>query len=68
MAVSNGIMARRTTADNAFIFAIVTPLMQRAHSETQAAEMVFVDSTGNLDRHDLSVFMFIRTRPTVGYL
>ncbi|XP_030838984.1 uncharacterized protein LOC756446 isoform X2 [Strongylocentrotus purpuratus] len=42
------------------MMAIATPLMQRVHrTMAQSSELVFVDSTGNLDRHGSKVFLFL---------
>ncbi|XP_066936171.1 uncharacterized protein [Clytia hemisphaerica] len=42
------------------ILTIVTPLMQRIHSKIrQASELVFIDSTSNLDEHNLRFFLLL---------
>ena len=40
------------------LIAIVTPLMNRVHSEVQqCGELIFVDSTSNTEEHNLKVFL-----------
>lgn len=41
------------TTDNQVVIAICTPLMKRVHARLrESGEMVFVDSSGNCDRHN----------------
>ncbi|XP_072178625.1 uncharacterized protein [Diadema setosum] len=45
--------------DDHIIIAICTPMMRRVHTTRQSGEMVFVDSTGNVDRHGSRVFILL---------
>lgn len=61
-------MAMDLTDDNKLVMAICTPLMQRVHTHLQhAGEMVFMDSSSNMDRHCCSVFLLL-THSCVGGL
>ncbi|XP_071947653.1 uncharacterized protein [Antedon mediterranea] len=49
-----------TTDDNQTIIAICTPLMKRVHTKVKhSGEMIFVDSSGNCDRHNSRIFIFL---------
>ncbi|KAJ8043335.1 hypothetical protein HOLleu_10379 [Holothuria leucospilota] len=53
-----------TTADDQTIIAVCTPLMKRVHSVWKySKEMVFVDSSGNMDRQNCRVFLFLTHSP-----
>ena len=53
-----------TTPDGQTIIAICTPLMKRIHSMWKhSKEMVFVDSSGNMDRQNCRVFLFLTHSP-----
>ena len=45
--------------DGDLVIAIVTPLMLRCHQLPEAAELVFVDAGGNVDRSQARVFLFM---------
>ena len=47
------------TVDGELLVAAVTPLMERAHSFPSAGELVFLDSSGNMDRDGLRVFLLM---------
>lgn len=46
------------------ILAIVTPLMARVHSLPQAGEMVFLDASASIDRHNNPVFFLCTHHPS----
>ncbi|XP_064622685.1 uncharacterized protein LOC135484914 [Lineus longissimus] len=51
---------KMSTSDNQLIVAICTPLMKRVHQMVeQSGEMTFVDSSGNMDRHNLRLFLLM---------
>ncbi|XP_070839700.1 uncharacterized protein [Chaetodon trifascialis] len=48
------------TADNQLVIAICTPMMRRVHARLkESSEMVFVDSTGNFNRHKRRLFLLL---------
>lgn len=48
------------TSDNQTIIAICTPVMKRVHEKVKhSGEMVFVDSSGNCDRHNSRIFVML---------
>lgn len=48
------------TSDNQLVIAICTPMMRRVHAGLrESGEMVFVDSSGNCDRHDHHLFLLL---------
>ncbi|XP_072168858.1 uncharacterized protein [Diadema setosum] len=48
------------TPESQTIVAICTPLMKRVHENIKnSGEMIFVDSSGNCDRHDSRIFVVI---------
>ena len=48
------------TSDNQTVIAICTPLMKRVHEKVKhSGEMVFVDSSGNCDRHNSRIFVML---------
>nr|XP_054753693.1 uncharacterized protein LOC129259425 [Lytechinus pictus] len=48
------------TSNEDLIIAICTPLMQRVHSMIgHSSELVFIDSTGNVDRHGSRIFLLL---------
>ena len=52
------------TPDGQTIIALCTPLMRRVHATWQfSQEQVFVDSSGNMDRQDCRVFLFLTHSP-----
>ena len=52
------------TPDGQTIIALCTPLMQRVHATWQfSQELVFVDSSGSMDRQDCRVFLFLTHSP-----
>ena len=52
------------TPDGQTIIALCTPLMQRVHATWQfSQELVFVDSSGNMDRQECWVFLFLMHSP-----
>ncbi|XP_011669803.2 uncharacterized protein LOC105440902 [Strongylocentrotus purpuratus] len=48
-----------TKEDDHIIIAICTPMMRRVHTTRQSGEMVFIDSTGNIDRHGSRLFILL---------
>ncbi|XP_071959838.1 uncharacterized protein [Antedon mediterranea] len=53
-----------TTCDGQTVIAICTPLMKRVHSMWKISkEMVFVDSSGNMDRQNCRVFLLLTHSP-----
>ncbi|XP_071963577.1 uncharacterized protein [Antedon mediterranea] len=53
-----------TTGDGQTIIVICTPLMKRVHSMWKISkEMVFVDSSGNMDCQNCRVFLLLRHSP-----
>ena len=52
-------IAVSSAPDGELIVAAVTPLMGRAHSLASAGEVVFLDSSGNMDRDGLRVFLMM---------
>ena len=58
--------AAMSVVDGHVAIAICTPLMKRVHQmHRTSGEMVFVDATGGLDRHDCQVFLLM-THSAVG--
>lgn len=56
------------TDDNQLVIAICTPMMRRVHARLrESGEMVFVDSSGNCDRHNHHLFLLV-TPSSVGSL
>lgn len=56
------------TEDGQTIVALCTPLMKRVHKMVEhSAEMVFIDSSGNCDRHNTRIFVLL-THSTAGGL
>ena len=56
------------TLDGQLVVAICTPLMQRVHTRVQqSGELIFVDSSGNCDRQNHSLFL-IMTHSAAGGL
>ena len=50
----------KVTAVKNLIIAISSPLMQRVSAEfQQSSEMIFIDSSGNMDRHNVRVFLLM---------
>ncbi|XP_041479165.1 uncharacterized protein LOC121426833 isoform X1 [Lytechinus variegatus] len=48
------------TSDDQTVIAICTPLMKRAHETIKhSGELVFVDSSGNCDRHNSRIFVML---------
>lgn len=48
------------TTDNQLVIAICTPMMRRVHARLkESSEMVFVDSTGNFNRHKHRLFLLL---------
>ena len=55
------------TPDQQTIVAICTPLMQRVHESFKSSgEMIFVDSSGNCDRHNSRIFLVLTHSPAGG--
>lgn len=53
-----------TTSDGQTVITICTPLMKRVHSMWKFnREMVFVDSSGNMDRQNCRVFLLLTHSP-----
>lgn len=53
--------------DNDVIIAVCTPLMKRVHRYTKhSGEIVFMDAGGNMDRHNMRVFLLMTFSPTGG--
>ena len=53
-------IVHRKTTDGQLVVAILTPIMKRILCHVrQASEMLFVDSTGNCDRHGVRVFLLL---------
>ena len=54
----------QTTEDGQTVIAVCTPLIKRVHTTWQfSRELVFVDSSGNMDRQDCRVFIFLTDSP-----
>ena len=52
--------AAMTTSNNDLVVAVCTPLMKRVHATIrQSSELVFVDSSGGVDRFNCRVFLFM---------
>ncbi|XP_071511719.1 uncharacterized protein [Diadema antillarum] len=50
----------KKTSNQEVIIAICTPMMQRVHSMVgHSSELVFIDSTGNVDRHGSRIFLLL---------
>ena len=45
--------------DGEMVVAAVTPLMDRANELPEAAEIIFVDASGNMDRGNLRIFLLM---------
>lgn len=56
----SSIIKMKETNDNQLVIATCTPLMRRVLQKIQqSGEMVFVDSSGNVDRHNFRVFLLM---------
>ncbi|CAL9690696.1 unnamed protein product [Knipowitschia caucasica] len=54
------VIKMNVTIDNQLIVAMCTPLMKRVlQMVEQSGEMIFMDSSGNMDRHNLRVFLLM---------
>ena len=58
---------RNGSAKHDLMWSICTPLRSRVHGTTQPGEMVFMDSSGSIDRHNNPVF-FMHTYHPCGVL
>lgn len=58
--------AKINSFDNHKFVVICSPLMKRAHSLPQSAEVMFVDASRDLDRQKHRVYMFITLTPAGG--
>ena len=55
------VIAMTTTGGDQTVIAICTSLMRRVHQLwNYSREMVFVDSSGNMDRQNCRVFVFLK--------
>ena len=53
--------------DDDIVIAICTPFMKRVHEMVQqSSELVFIDSSGNVDRLSLRVFLLMTYSPAGG--
>ncbi|KAJ8018274.1 hypothetical protein HOLleu_43823 [Holothuria leucospilota] len=53
-----------TVPDGQIVIAICTPLMKRVHEKwNYSGEMMFVDSSGNMDKQNCRVFLFLTHSP-----
>ncbi|XP_022109708.1 uncharacterized protein LOC110989545 [Acanthaster planci] len=58
--LENGDCVRWKVESNHLVMAIVTPLMKRTHALIKyAGEMVFMDASGTMSRHNTQVFMMM---------
>ncbi|XP_038047808.1 uncharacterized protein LOC119721923 [Patiria miniata] len=58
--LENGDCVRMKVEGNQLVMAIITPLMKRTHALVRyAGEMVFMDASGNMSRHNTHVYMMM---------
>ena len=55
---------RTARTEKPLILAIVTPLMAKVHSLPQAGEMVFLDASASIDRHNNPVYFLCTHHPS----
>ena len=55
---------RTACTEKPLILAVVTPLMARVHTLPQAGEMVFLDASASIDRHNIPVYFLCTHHPS----
>ena len=55
---------RTACTEKPLILAVVTPLMARVHTLPQAGEMVFLDASASIDRHNNPVYFLFTHHPS----
>lgn len=57
----------KEVTEDEYVVAMCTPSMKRVHQDWEhTAEMIFLDSSGNMDRHGIRVFLLLTYSPVGG--